>query len=219
MKPNIDHVEIKEPPLENIKKKRSCLKQSCWSGCGCLFFICIGLIVLLKFVTSPAPRTVERVPAHAAEAVPVYDEDNIHTVAYLSGERRQNSLNILSYAPRLLLVPIVALLDIDVPNDSGEERANPWQRAYAFANGIDIDDRDIVTIEWRQLSADPSFIETFYRKELQKRSFTVEEPSTGNGIEFIFHKEHIDGTVWLVDRPDIDGTDLLTLTVRLPANE
>jgi hypothetical protein len=148
----------------------------------------------------------------------IYDEDNIDSITYLSGERRQKSMRILTYVPRLLLVPVITLLDIDIPQEKTGEPSdqNPWQRAYSFVNNREIDARDVITIKWQHLSAEPSFIEAFYRTEFRKASFSTENASTENEQGLLFHKGPVDGTLRITDRPEIDGTDLLVLTIHLP---
>lgn len=218
MKPNLNNVEIQEPPLETIKKKRSCLKQSCWGGCGCLVLVCIALAVLLKFVLFPAPQEIKIVPEQVSAALPVYDEDNIDRITRLSAERRQKSLRILAYAPKILLAPIVALLDRDTPKAEDAATESTEKQVSDFLDNLTGDDRDIITIEWQDLSAEASFIESFYKKELTKRSFAIKDLSEEAPTEFLFYKKNpaIDGILTITDRPDADGTNLLLLTVHIP---
>jgi hypothetical protein len=218
MKPNLDNIEIQEPPLQEIKKSRSCLKQTCSTGCGCLILVIIGLILLLKFVAVPRTQTLKKVPPHVAETVVVYDEDNIDRITFVSGTKRENVSTIFSYVPKLLLVPALVALDVEIPGGEDGTQSR-WAQAYAFVQEGTKDTRDSITIEWRDISAEPDFVVEFYKTELRKKSFTIHsEAQTNQSRQFEFFKMNIEGSLFVEDNRKAEGTDFFSITLHLPTN-
>ncbi|MFH1286685.1 MAG: hypothetical protein ABII02_02950 [Candidatus Magasanikbacteria bacterium] len=225
MQPNLDKIEIQEPPIQEIQKKRSCFLQTCSTGCGCLVFFIIGLILLLKFVATPRPRELAQVPPSLFATIEVYDEDSIDQVTYISGKRRGQTLELLTHVPKALLGPIVSFLNVELPEKDFEkqkikETGDFWADALERVEDIEIDTRDVLTIRWSQLSAEPTFVEDFYKKELYSKDFTYREvKDSTKSKEYIFHRDSIDGTFFLEDNPKSPGTDIFVLTINIPTKK
>ena len=219
MKPNLDNIEIQEPPLQEIKKSRSCLKQTCSTGCGCIVLIIIALILLLKFVAVPREQTLKKIPVNIETTLSIYDHDNVDRITFVSGEKRKQISTFLTYVPKLLLVPAIVALDIDIPTDQTDD-VSQWERAYRFVNESEKDTRDSIIIEWKDISTEPDFIEEFYKKELRKKEFTVHSGTkTIKTTEFQFFKKEIEGSLYIEDNPEIKGTDFFSVTLHLPTKK
>ena len=155
MRRNIDNIEIKEPPLEEIKKKKSCLKRSCTSSLGCLFIVLILFLLLVQFAVKPKVKKVKHVPDDFPTEIPIYDKDSIKSINFLSGVQRGKSLEILGYIPKFILSPIVVALDLDIPGQENLVHQTTWQEFYTLMKSPVSDHRDIVTVEWQEIQAEP----------------------------------------------------------------
>lgn len=218
--PNFDKIEIQEPPVQKIKKRRSCLRGTCSTGCGCLVLIIIILILLLKFVASPIEKKLDTIPEQVIDYVPIYDQENIDRVVFISGKSQSYIMDILTYIPKMALVPIVAVLDINLPTDKPihpevAQRMNRWESAYTLVSSLKAETRDIIIVQWSDLQAESDFIEDFYKTELRKRKFKIISSKKDN-VSFIeFSDKNLDGILEIVDDKSA-GTDQVTLKIYLP---
>ena len=71
MRKNIDNIEIKEPPIRELKKNRSCLKRSCTTGCLLLLILLIGFWVFVRFAATPRERELKDIPDIVPPDIPV----------------------------------------------------------------------------------------------------------------------------------------------------
>ena len=81
------------------------------------------------------------------------------------------------------------------------------------------DHRDTVQIEWKNIDAEPSFVISYYRKELGKSGYTVDLVSEGQGVkQFSFSKPTgASGALFVQgDETLKPGTDYAALTVNIP---
>lgn len=222
MRKNIDNIEIKEPPLEEFKKKRSCLKRSCSTGCGCLIIVIIIFILLLKFVAVPRPKELKALPENFPQIIPIYDIENVEYITFLSGKQRNRILELAGYIPKVVLVPIFIYAEDYAPTEIkqtlGELRdKSDWQK-FTHLMGMPITDRkDTFEIEWIDLPADPEFIQEFYLSEFKKGSFEIDITTESKTLhQIIFSKNSIEGVLYIKDDPAQKGTDITNLTISLP---
>ena len=107
----IDKVEIKEPPIQELQKKRSCLWRSCTTGAGCILLFLAGSAIIIKLAITPKVKELSAVPDRVQDAVPLYDQENIHTIKFTAGADRQKALSRAAALPALILSPIITNLD------------------------------------------------------------------------------------------------------------
>lgn len=225
MRRDIDNVEIKEPPLQEFKKKRSCLKRSCAGSCGCAVLAVIVLLILLKFVAVPRPKELSDVPPHFPPSVPVYDEEAIETITLVSGRQKNRALEIAAYVPKIVLVPLYLGFENYLPEETRSAFAKArdkhgWQKFISLLREPITDQRDTVTIEWENLSAEPSFVQEFYDTELKKSGFDVQISAiTESTRQMIITKDSITGVLIVEDNANKSGTDTLTLTLSFPPSD
>ena len=159
-------VIIQEPPMQELRKQRSCLKRTCVTGCGCIVIFFIAMLLILQFISKPRTKELKEVPQIIEKMLPLYDEANIDRITYLSGKEKHKTLETVAIIPKVILSPIILLLEeqfIDTP-----EEKTIWDRLTSFITEPVSDQRDVYTIYWSILSAEPSFIEQHYAKELEK---------------------------------------------------
>lgn len=175
-------IEIQEPPLEEIKKKRSCVKRSCTSGCGCFFILLISALFILKFAVEPNIVRLKQTPENFPNIIPMYDADAIHSITFVDGNDRGNALERLS-----------SLFQTDLA-----------------------DHRDVLTIVWRDMLAEPDFVAQFYETELKNHTFDIRtraDSDMAKGFEFVHETQGIAGSFSLLDNAETPGTDEAMLVV------
>lgn len=222
MRKRLDKVEIQEPPIEELTKKRSCLKRSCWSGCGCLLLAIILLLGFLKFAGTPRAKKIKKIPESFPIAIPVYDRDSIEEIRFISGSQRNRALEIAAYIPKAILIPIYLGAEEYLPDElsnlfeSAGDRTG-WDKYVYLLRQPLTSASDIIEVEWRDLSAQPLFVQDFYATELEKEDFTVEvTQEEEDHRQITFRSDDIHGTLLLEDDPEESGTDQAILRVRLP---
>lgn len=220
MRRSIEDIEIKEPPIEDITKKHSCAKRGCSSSCGCLFFILLGMLILLKFVANPSLKSISKIPESVPQNIPIYDKDNIASVSFVSGQTQGRSVAIVSHVPSAILSPIFSLLGIHLPPP---DQAALSEKKITSLNTIkqlihNTNHTDIVSISWTNLDAEPDFIFAYYKTKLRKNGYRIFQSSdTENQKNFSFSgQNHIDGQLLINDDWSVPGTDHMTLIIYIP---
>lgn len=223
MRQEIDKIEIKEPPIEELNKKRSCIKRTCITGCGCFVIIFIISLLLLRFAIGPRTKEVRDLPQDFTELIPIYDKENIERITYTSGKEKGKYAEFAAYVPKLVLSPLVIHFDSKyryIPRTITDREMTTWDKFFAFMGEPLSDDRDVYKIEWIGLSADKKFIAEYYQKELEKKGFDLGVESSSKEItQFVFSKKekNIDGLVYIRDDTETRMTDYISLTVNIPS--
>lgn len=222
MRRPIDNIEIKEPPIKELKKKKSCLKRTCLSGCGCIIIFIIAFLLLLKFAATPREKELKQVPENFPTSIPVYDKDNIVKITFVSGRDRAKWVETATFVPKIILSPILLTLDkydvVPIQEDN-PNRADgiSWDNFIRLVQEPVGNYRDTIKIEWQDLSATPKFIQDYYQTELKKGEFEVNITTENDDMrQFIFMLENIDGVLYIKDNHEEVGTDYLSITINIP---
>ncbi len=216
MRRNVEDIEIKEPPLQELNKKRSCLKRSCLTGFGCILIFLLVSVGIIYFAANPRKKELKTVPANFPSEIPVYDKDAIHTITFISGQERGRWIELAAYVPKIIVSPLLIALENNESNPASPERT--WAKFLRVIEEPVADRRDQVTIEWSNLSAQPKFVEAYYQSALKKANFSVEPTHDAEGSkQFTFSKDSVDGYLLLQDDAQKDGTDMILLNVRVPS--
>ncbi len=213
MRRNLDNIEIVEPPMEELTKKRS-LKGACFTSCLFLIILTTATVVGMRFYVGPGPQTVKGVPSNFPADIPVYDKDNIEDIITISARYKERGLGVATILPKLILSPVFYNSDNSTNSDYLK---NIWKAVSTPSN----DYRDSIQIEWKNINADPSFVIAYYKKELKKKNFIIDVESEGKKIQqFSFSRaDGFDGSVFAQINDDKkSGTDYMVLTINLPKN-
>jgi len=217
MRRSIDNIEIKEPPITELNKKKSCLRKSCTTGCGCLIIFLIGFVFLLQFLTTTRTKELKAVPEHVLVHVPLYDGDAIEKIHFTSGKKRSETAKRLGFIPKLVASPILITIKKSHNTTSTHSIIDTIQ---SYLDTPIRDGRDEIVIEWRQLPAKSGFINTYYQNELKKKNFDLTIASSTDTLkQFTFKKddENIDGVVYIEDNLQTSETDYVLLSIYLPS--
>ncbi len=219
MRRNIDKIEIQEPPMQEFKKQRSCLKRACFTSCGCFVFFLIGALLILKFTAGPRVKELKSTPLNFPTEIIIYDKDNISKITMISGEDRSKALETIAYVPKLALSPIFLVLEKKFPareeNAEGRiEEKNTLENFMALMKEPVADHRDKVQVEWTELPAEPRFVYNYYKDELLKARFAINEAANKDNIrQFAFSLNNTEGVLYITDDAQKEGTDFVSLTV------
>lgn len=224
MRVDIDKIEIKEPPIEELSKKRSCLFRFITTGCGCFVLAFLVSLIILRFSIGPQSKELREIPPEFKNTVTIYDFDGVEKITYTPGKKRGRIIEGAGYIPKLIIAPFIIYFDKDykyIPL-SENDRINVgfWDKFFAFVKDPITDHRDVYLLEWQSLPAEEDFIEEYYRKGLEKLGFIINtETKDKTHSQFFFSKkeEEIEGTVRITDEKLDTGTDYVSLTVIIPS--
>jgi len=211
MRRNLDDIEIVEPPIGELTKKRS-WKGACFTSCLFLIIVAVTTIVGIRFYVGPGPESSKGVPGNFPTDIPIYDKDNIENITLISARYKERGLGIATILPKLILSPIFYNSD---NSTNSESIKNIWKTFSSPNNNY----RDSIQIEWQHINADPNFVIAYYKKELKKKNFKIDIESEGKKIQqFSFSREDgLDGSIFAqVDDEKKSGTDYMLMTVNLP---
>lgn len=222
MRVDIEKIEIKEPPIEELSKKRSCLFRVVATSCGCFMLAFLVSLLILRFSLGPQTKELKDIPAEFKNKVTIYDFDGVEKITYTPGKERGRIIEGASYIPKLIIAPFIISFDkeykyIPLPENK-RTNASFWDKFFVFIQEPITDHRDVYILEWNALSADKTFIEEYYHKGLEKLNFTISKESKDETIsQFFFSKENMEGTVRITDKNRENGTDSVILTVIVPS--
>jgi hypothetical protein len=214
-KPSHD-VIIQAPPIQELKKKQSCLKRSCFSSCGCLAIVFLLFFGFVQLLSRPKPTIHTEVPETIASFFPIYDRDAITSITVLTSKQQGRLLQFATVIPKVILSPILLL------SDQYTQRTSTTTPRLTYDDIITLSQEqihtypDIVTITWEELPADPTFIFEYYQTELRKKNiaFTI---GTSKPQLYTLHFEFSSGrgVLTIKDRPTSTGTDYMTVSFEL----
>jgi hypothetical protein len=217
----IDDIKIIEPPIQEITKKKSGWAKACFTGCGCLVFFLILIIVGIKVAMGPGPKEIKELPANFPTDIPVYDKNNVETMIFISGQYKNRGIEIAAFFPKIILSPLLLTLD---NNENSAPDSGNWQNRlkdiWKLVSTPVGDHRDTVRIEWHEIEASQNFIINYYKNELTKANFTIELESEGNATkQFSFKRDDgISGSFYTLKSTEDEktiGTKEVVLTVNL----
>lgn len=224
MRVDIDKIEIKEPPIEELSKKRSCFFRFILTSCGCFVLAFLISLLILRFSIGPRTKQLSDIPEDFKNIVTIYDFDGVEKITYTPGKERGRVIETAGYVPKLIIAPFLIYFDksykyIPLPED---KRANAsfFDKFFAFIKEPITDHRDVYMFEWVALPADKTFIEEYYRKGLEKLGYeiTTETHDTMHSQFFFSLKEkNMEGTLRITDESPLAGTDAVSLTVIMPS--
>ncbi|MBI2037730.1 MAG: hypothetical protein HYT15_02230 [Candidatus Magasanikbacteria bacterium] len=218
MRRDLNSVEIVEPPIGELTKKYSAfsaIKRACLTGCGCLVFLIIGIIIFIRLAMGSGPETLNTVPQNFPKDIPVYDTDSIEKITFISGKYKNRGIEIAAFFPKIILSPLLISLDKDSQNPADPNKLTSVTNLWKIISTPVSDHRDTVQIEWRRLNADPFFIVGYYKTELKKESYKIDVESEGKNVQqFSFSKDDITGSMYVQGTPG-QGAEYAVLTVNL----
>jgi hypothetical protein len=140
--------------------------------------------------------------------IPLYDRNNIEKITFVPSRYKERGIGIATLIPRIFLSPILY---------RGE---SPGELVKNILSNPDAPKKksDTIQIEWEGLNSEPSFIASYYKKELLKKGFKIDIESTGKNIrQFSFNRDDgITGSLYAFGSAEKNpATEYLLLTVNI----
>ncbi|HOX60721.1 MAG TPA: hypothetical protein PLV72_01795 [Candidatus Magasanikbacteria bacterium] len=218
MRLNREPIEIQEPAIGELRKRRSCSKRACASGCGCFALFLILSVLILKFTAEPRPKTIKSVPENFPKDIPVYDRDSIEKITETKGNEKGRAMEIIAIGPKIILSPILIAIDKRVKHEDGAS-STYWTKLVALVKEPVADHRDTVEILWTEMPAEPNFVAEYYEKELAKHDYVWKNISkTTSTLQYSFKKDNTDGILYIDDKNRAKGTDYASLRIDYPTD-
>ncbi|PIT88278.1 MAG: hypothetical protein COU29_03355 [Candidatus Magasanikbacteria bacterium CG10_big_fil_rev_8_21_14_0_10_36_32] len=218
----IKDVQIVEPPMRELTKKKFGFAAACMSSCGFFILIIIGLVVGLKIYIGQGPQRLKTLPESFPQDISLYDEYNVDGITFISGKYKSRSIGIASLIPKIVLSPLFYSLKNE--QNTGEQIPSTTKKfnVYNFWRLVTTpvsDNRDTIQIEWRDVQAEPSFLISFYKNKLRDKHFKIETESEGKLFkQFTFSRnDGIDGTVYTQHPENSKKINYAFLIVNIPA--
>ncbi len=220
MRRNINNVEIVEPPIGELTKKYSAfsaIKRACLTGCGCLVIVIIGVIIFLRLALGSGPEVLKKVPDNFPVDIPVYDQNNVERITFVSGKYKNRGIEIAAFFPKIILSPLFLTLNKSDQNTNDTGKLSSVTNLWKIISAPVSDHRDTVQIEWKNMDTDPAFMINYYKTELKKKDYKIDVESEGKNVrQFSFSKDGITGSLYAQSEEEIrPGTDYAVLTVNL----
>ncbi|PIR03029.1 MAG: hypothetical protein COV60_02500 [Candidatus Magasanikbacteria bacterium CG11_big_fil_rev_8_21_14_0_20_43_7] len=211
-----DIIEIQGPPIDEIQKRSSCLKQGCVSVLFFVFLTLMFCIISIHFFVKPNTKQHTVLPDNFPKNIPLYDSANVDQMSYTSGAERGQAIELLAFVPKAILSPIILALErTDVV--AGAQTEYLWDSFIRILGTPVSDHRNIVRVHWSEVQANPRFFHSYYKTALEEHGF-VEMAEKNNGSIHFTHDTGI--TVYLTindDGIEKNGTDYVILTVYYPS--
>lgn len=222
MRADIDEIEIKDPPLEELTGRGGCLRKSCGTCSGLILTLLIGSFLTLYFTAPPQGKSLKQVPVEYKD-VPLYDTENLETVTLTEARERGKRVEQIAFIPKLILSPL--LIEADRQHwvlrhirpeaaTAIEQKKSFWDKLMVLLREPVSEQRDLLNLEWHNLSADPGFIAEFYTKALERGGYTLGKMVTSPETrQFTFAKPGLDGVVIIANDPATPATDHVTIEI------
>lgn len=218
-------INIQEPPVTELKKQRSCLKRSCFSGCGCIVFFFIAILVLLNMVTGTGTKEVKHVPDVAPDDIAFYEIERVKSIRISDKPVRGQVATMLAIVPKSILATTYLALGEDSPETiskyydavefTDESALTKFQR---LLNEPLTPERQHIEMVWYFLNAEPRFIQEFYVTELEKADYALTITAASPlRRQILFEKGEVIGSILIQDADtNQQGTDQVSMKISLP---
>lgn len=206
-RPNIDTIEIVEPPIGELTRRGGGFKKGCFTGCLFFIILIIGSIVGIKVYLGKGPAAIKTLPEGFPTSIPLYDRDNVERITYIPGQYKSRAMRIAAFFPRVLFSPLISEQGSSAPL-SRRSIAETWR---ILTSPVTDDARSTLQVEWTNMDASGEFVITYYITELQKYDFEVSREPYSSEIDF--SKDDITGTLIVHDEDEKPGVEYGILTV------
>lgn len=197
------------PDPEKLTEGRPWWKVCC-GGC------CIGVLVLfvviplfLQFVFRSAPKRVESLPESYPSQLVLFRPEDAVEILYYPAESK-------SQVTRVLSAPLALMRHVPVP-DSVSSSTSAEQVGEAIQTELRrVEGRDTVAVRWANLDATRNDVLRFYAGALRQAGMPQAQVRRDEGTsidELLSQRSDMRFSLLLVDDPDIQGVDSVTVVV------
>ncbi len=219
MRKNIDNIEIVEPPIEELTKKRHGFFRACMLSFFLMILIIIGIIIGLRISMGPGPKTIRSLPVNFPADIPIYDKDNVENITFISGQYKSRGLEIAAFFPKIILTPLLIQMDPEQNSATNTAKRSFGDFWKVLTTPVG-DSRDTIQMEWRDLDTAPNFLISYYKNELKKKNFNIDSEINAQTYKQISFSrpDELSGTLyasWSLD--DKNRASYVALTINMNA--
>jgi hypothetical protein len=215
-------VEIKDPAVKQMKEKsdKSCLKRGCSKGCIFFILLFVAFLFILKFTASSQVKEVKQVPKKFPNDIPVYEQEGVHSIRIRQAEQNVFA-QVGNIFPKFILVSAYLTLGenspqelknyLEVKNHKLADK-NLVAQFWTLMSENSDDKKEKIIIEWKNLAADPDFLQQFYQSSLENNNYSVKiTTDKTNQKQLLFNKQNYVGRVYIKDKDNNQGTNSMSL--------
>ncbi|MFA6919048.1 MAG: hypothetical protein WC244_02980 [Patescibacteria group bacterium] len=208
-----DEEEEDDYEREPIHKKG----HSCRNLFGCLFLIIIiiGLMVwgTFKFVIGPAIQVVDKIPNDFPQEIVLY-QANLAKIKVQTAESKTKVLNFLNSVPDWVSAPFLKWLSPDLKTQLVQKNFNQLSlpeevTVDGLRNSLEsynAKDDKTVSLSWDNINKTKEEMATYYKQELEKNHFQIEEKLSDYNIDLGFWKDDVFGAIKIGDSFQNNGS-------------
>ena len=213
----VDEIQIQGPPIDEIRKRSSCLKRSCGTLLGIIIVLLMVFSLLIHLVVSPNTKKLSTIPTDFPAGIPLYDNENIDAITYISGKERGQAIELLAFVPKAILSPLILAIE-SADEATGADTETLWESFIRILGTPLADHRKVVTVTWSELQAAPSFIQSYYRSALLQAGYEETSEKQAQHVRFVDkHGTTVNVAVNDNGNPQ-DGTDYAILKIYYHGN-
>ena len=211
--PNKDEEDEDDYEPEPTHKKG----HSCRNLFGCLFLILIviGLMVFgtFKIVIAPAVQAVDQIPMDFPKEIALY-QGNMAKIKVQTAESKSKVLNFLNSVPDWVSAPFLKWLSPDLKTQLVQKNLNQ----LTIPDKVTVDGlRDslashnskedkTVSLSWDNINKSKEDIASYYKQELEKNHFQIQENLSDYDINLGFWKDNVFGAIKIGDSFQNNGS-------------
>jgi len=169
--------------------------------------------LLIHTIVRPRVKHLAMIPTDVPQEVPIYDEENLDQISYVQGSQRAQAIEFLAFVPKAILSPLILTIE-NADEAAGVDSESLWESFIRILGTPVADHRNIVSVEWSELQASPSFIHSYYQTALTQGGYTETDELGGDRTRFENTKK---GTTVIIQTEDNgndqDGTEYAILKI------
>ncbi len=211
----INSVEIVEPPIKELKKRGRWMTTACLSGAGCVVIFVIGIILGVKMFIGAGPKQIKNLPNNFPADIPLYDQYNIDKITFISGRYKSRSIELAALFPKIALSPLIFSEHDQAPTP--QNKSGIMKEIFLLLVKPVGDSRDMVQVEWFNISSQPDEMVDYYKNKLNSNNFTIDSETIGETYrQFTFRRgDSLSGTLY-VEPSKGNKIDYAFIIVNLP---
>jgi hypothetical protein len=155
---------------------------------------------------------IHELPETIKQSIPLYDPSQIFSIYYNAGQERQKRTELLTFFSKTYCFPLL-LFTFHTNSETKDHTAAHLPKKqifYGFMRTPIGEQKDIYTITWKNLTAEPRFIVEYYKTEMENKDFKLEYDQKNGSLRQMLYSN----SSTLVN-VIIDGNDEVTVTVTL----
>ena len=102
-----------------------------------------------------------------------------------------------TFFPKLVLSPVISR-EQNAPSTSAKENGNIFKEVFRMILKPIGDSRDMIQVEWRDITSDVNTMITYYKRNLTTNGFTIESETQGNNYRQLTfsRQDNLSGTIY-----------------------